>query len=63
MESKKNISQYRQRLDTTLASHDLVNEESLKTLVKNQMMRSSQSEVEGQLYLNIFFPATFMGCM
>lgn len=51
MESKENISQYRQRLDKTLASHDLVNEEALKTLVKNQMMWSSQCEVEGQLSL------------
>ncbi|XP_058192285.1 uncharacterized protein LOC131309704 isoform X1 [Rhododendron vialii] len=46
MESKENINQYRQRLDKTLASHDLVNEEALKTLVKNQMMWSSQCEVE-----------------
>lgn len=46
MESRENIRQYRRRLDKTLASHDLANEETLKTLVKNQMLCSSQSEVE-----------------
>ncbi|GMP98511.1 hypothetical protein CsSME_00046365 [Camellia sinensis var. sinensis] len=46
MAGKKNISQYRERLDKTLASYDLANEESLKVLVKNQVLRSSQCELE-----------------
>uniref|UniRef100_A0A5B6ZAC0 START domain-containing protein n=2 Tax=Davidia involucrata TaxID=16924 RepID=A0A5B6ZAC0_DAVIN len=46
MERKQKISQYRGRLDKTLASHDLTNEETLKTLVKKQILRSSQCEIE-----------------
>ncbi|GFY93470.1 hypothetical protein Acr_08g0018660 [Actinidia rufa] len=46
MERKQNISQYRGRLDKTLASHDLANEETLKTLVKSQMLRSSECGIE-----------------
>ncbi|KAA8516830.1 hypothetical protein F0562_017352 [Nyssa sinensis] len=46
MEKKRKISQYRGRLDKTLASHDLTNEETLKTLVKNQILSSSQCEIE-----------------
>lgn len=50
MEGKNNIVQYRGRMDRTLASHDLANEESLKILVKNQILQSSKSEIEGWLY-------------
>ncbi|PSS23553.1 Protein phosphatase [Actinidia chinensis var. chinensis] len=46
MDRKQNISQYRGRLDKTLASHDLANEETLKNLVKNQMLRSSECGIE-----------------
>lgn len=46
MEGKHNISQYRSRLDKTLASHDLENENTLKSLVRHQMLRSSQCEAE-----------------
>uniref|UniRef100_A0A5B6ZA46 START domain-containing protein n=1 Tax=Davidia involucrata TaxID=16924 RepID=A0A5B6ZA46_DAVIN len=46
MERKRKISQYRERLDKTLASHNLTNEATLKTLVKNQILRSSQCEIE-----------------
>lgn len=46
MENKHKISQYRERLDKTLASHDLTNEETLKILVKNQLLHSSQYETE-----------------
>ncbi|KAL6997898.1 hypothetical protein U1Q18_008024 [Sarracenia purpurea var. burkii] len=46
MERKQNISLYRERLDKTLASHDLTNEETLKTLVKNQMLQSSGCGIE-----------------
>ncbi|KAF6169955.1 hypothetical protein GIB67_034347 [Kingdonia uniflora] len=44
MEKNQKILEYRKRLDKTLASHDLVNKESIKTLVKNQLLRSSPSE-------------------
>lgn len=44
MEKKRNIVQYRERLDKTLASPDLINEETLKTLVKRQLC---SSEIEG----------------
>ncbi|KAK9072724.1 hypothetical protein SSX86_009159 [Deinandra increscens subsp. villosa] len=44
MEGKQDISQYRDKLDNTLMSHDLSNEESLKILVENQMSKSTQSE-------------------
>ncbi|KAK9290902.1 hypothetical protein L1049_009081 [Liquidambar formosana] len=46
MERKPTITKYRERLDKTLASHDLTNEETLKTLVKNQLLSSSQYETE-----------------
>ncbi|XP_071697506.1 uncharacterized protein [Rutidosis leptorrhynchoides] len=44
MEGKENICEYRARLDKTLMCHDLSNVESLKTLVKNQMSNSTESE-------------------
>lgn len=44
MEGKENISQYRDKLDKTLMSPDLSNEESLKILVENQMSKSLQFE-------------------
>ncbi|CAK9160853.1 unnamed protein product [Ilex paraguariensis] len=47
MEGKGSIFQYRGRLDKTLASPALANEETLKTLVKNQILRSSECEIEG----------------
>ncbi|XVF76052.1 hypothetical protein PTKIN_Ptkin13bG0235700 [Pterospermum kingtungense] len=47
MEKKKTISQYRERLDKTLSSADLTDPETLKTLVKNQILRYSQDETEG----------------
>ncbi|OMO68651.1 hypothetical protein COLO4_29518 [Corchorus olitorius] len=47
MERKRTISQYRERLDTTLASAELSNPETLRTLVKNQILRSAQHEKEG----------------
>ena len=54
MEGKENISQYRERMDHTLASHDLVNEEALKAILKNQLLYSSEHDFKGQLFLNIF---------
>lgn len=47
MEKKRKIVQYRERLDGTLASPDLTNDQMLKTLVKSQLQRSSQQEIEG----------------
>ncbi|KAK3227052.1 hypothetical protein Dsin_006914 [Dipteronia sinensis] len=44
---KRKISQYRERLDKTLASPELINKETLKTLVKNQLLHSSQDEIGG----------------
>lgn len=43
----ENISQYRDNLDKTLMSSDLSNVESVKTLVENQMSKSTQSEDQG----------------
>ncbi|KAL5806376.1 hypothetical protein ACOSQ4_029109 [Xanthoceras sorbifolium] len=47
MEGKRKISQYRERLDKTLASPELTDEERLKTLIKNQLLHSSQDEIGG----------------
>ncbi|KAJ9184595.1 hypothetical protein P3X46_004307 [Hevea brasiliensis] len=41
------ISEYRERLDRTLASHELTNNVALKTLVRNQLLQSSPNENEG----------------
>ncbi|KAJ7975894.1 Polyketide cyclase/dehydrase and lipid transport superfamily protein [Quillaja saponaria] len=47
MEKKQNITQYRERLDKTLASPDLKNKEILKTLIQKQLCHSSGQELEG----------------
>ncbi|KAJ1378564.1 START-like domain superfamily [Sesbania bispinosa] len=47
MEKKRKIVQYRERLDRTLASPDLTNDETLKKLVKSQLLPSSEPEIEG----------------
>ncbi|KAH8504846.1 hypothetical protein H0E87_012187 [Populus deltoides] len=41
------ISQYRERLDQTLASPELTNLDALKTLIRNQLVHSSLDETEG----------------
>ncbi|KAG8483790.1 hypothetical protein CXB51_023457 [Gossypium anomalum] len=46
MEKKKAIFQYRDRLDNTLSSAELTDPETLKTLVKNQILRYAQHEKE-----------------
>ncbi|XVF07497.1 hypothetical protein REPUB_Repub06bG0144100 [Reevesia pubescens] len=46
MGKKKAISQYRERLDKTLSSAELTDSETLKTLVKNQILRYAQDEKE-----------------
>lgn len=47
MAKKGNIVQYRERLDNTLASPDLTNDQILKKLIKSQLQRSSKLETEG----------------
>ncbi|KAK9906061.1 hypothetical protein M0R45_000071 [Rubus argutus] len=47
MEKKRKITQYRERLDRTLASHNLTNKDALKVLVKDQLLRSTENEIEG----------------
>lgn len=51
MKDTGNISQYRDKLDQTLSSHDLVNNDLLKNLVKNQMLRSSECDLQGLFYV------------
>ncbi|CAI9760903.1 unnamed protein product [Fraxinus pennsylvanica] len=52
MGAKGDISDYRHKLDKTLASQNLVNEEILKTLVKNQFLRSSVDLQLGEHFNN-----------
>ncbi|KAL2327330.1 hypothetical protein Fmac_020757 [Flemingia macrophylla] len=47
MTIKRKIVQYRERLDKTLTSLDLTNDEILKKLVRSQLPPSSEPEVEG----------------
>lgn len=47
MKENSSISLYRDRMDETLASDDLVNVETLKTLVKDQIVCSSKVGNEG----------------
>ncbi|XP_049400570.1 uncharacterized protein LOC125864589 isoform X2 [Solanum stenotomum] len=45
MKDSGNISQYRSRLDQTLSSDDLVDYDKLKSLVKNQILCSSECDL------------------
>ncbi|KAE9590780.1 putative START-like domain-containing protein [Lupinus albus] len=47
MEKRRKIVQYRERLDKTLASPDLTNDQIIKTIVKSQFLPSSEQEIEG----------------
>ncbi|KAK6944139.1 hypothetical protein RJ641_025241 [Dillenia turbinata] len=49
MDGKQKIIQYRERLDKSLASLDLTERKSLKEIVKNQLCRSSQLEIDGDM--------------
>ncbi|XP_019705109.1 uncharacterized protein [Elaeis guineensis] len=49
MEKKKKVLELRERLDQTLALPDLANEELIKSLVKNQLLRSSFSGMKGDM--------------
>lgn len=54
MEKRKKITQYRKRLDKTLASPDLTNEESIKALVSNQLRRLNlKHETEGWWWTDV----------
>ncbi|XP_071721621.1 uncharacterized protein [Rutidosis leptorrhynchoides] len=47
MEKQQKIAGYRERLYKTLSSAELTNKETLKSLIKNQLVNSSQKEFEG----------------
>ncbi|XP_042014902.1 uncharacterized protein LOC121762938 isoform X2 [Salvia splendens] len=47
MDGKGTISDYRSKMDTTLASPDLTNHEKLQTLVRNQILQYSDLQLEG----------------
>ncbi|XP_057805257.1 uncharacterized protein LOC131020460 [Salvia miltiorrhiza] len=47
MDGKGTISDYRSKMDTTLSSPDLTNHERLQTLVRNQILQSSDLQFEG----------------
>lgn len=47
MERKREITQYRERLDKTLSSAELTDSETLKTLVKNQILKYAEDEKQG----------------
>lgn len=50
MDKKKQMLESRKRLDKTLASSALASEESIKNIVKNQLLRSSpSSDIEGDV--------------
>ncbi|KAH6797517.1 polyketide cyclase/dehydrase/lipid transport superfamily protein [Perilla frutescens var. hirtella] len=49
MDGKGTIADYRSKMDKTLASHDLTNDEKLETLVRNQILQSSTSQFEGYI--------------
>lgn len=49
MDGKGSISDYRNKMDKTLASPDLTNNEKLQTLVRNQILQSSNSQFEGYI--------------
>ncbi|KAI3885511.1 hypothetical protein MKW92_031889 [Papaver armeniacum] len=53
MGNKEKILEYRRRLDRTLASHDLSNEEAIKFRLKNELLHSSPSENQGLYVENI----------
>ncbi|CAA7016139.1 unnamed protein product [Microthlaspi erraticum] len=48
MEKKREISEYRERLDKTLASPDLTNEQTLKALIKTQLNQECNVDILDQ---------------
>lgn len=61
MRENSNIAEYRNRLDKTLSSPDLTNVETLKILVKDQILNSSNLHSQGQMRtgLSIFSTVYF----
>lgn len=55
MEKKQRVLELRERLDETLALPDLANEELIKSLVKNQLLRSSFSGMKGWDFIQCTF--------
>lgn len=51
MDGEGHISDYRSRLDKTLTSPDLTNEEIVHTLVKNQILQTMDSQLGGLFVL------------
>ncbi|KAF6135089.1 hypothetical protein GIB67_040400 [Kingdonia uniflora] len=49
MDKKLKILEYRELLDKTLASHHLGNKETIKTLIKKQLLRSPPSDINGSI--------------
>ncbi|XP_065867001.1 uncharacterized protein [Euphorbia lathyris] len=47
MGKKGKISEYRERLDRTLASHELTDDDSLQTLIRNQLLEFSLDKNDG----------------
>lgn len=47
MDGKAKVREYRERLDKTLASYDLMDEGALSELVRNHLLKSSPHEEEG----------------
>lgn len=50
MDRKGKISEYRNKLDKTLALPDLMNDETVHTLVSNQLLQSLDSPLGGLFY-------------
>uniref|UniRef100_A0A7N0UNU0 START domain-containing protein n=1 Tax=Kalanchoe fedtschenkoi TaxID=63787 RepID=A0A7N0UNU0_KALFE len=49
MDGKAMIRQYRERMDKSLACHDLMDEGALRELVRNHLLNSSQHETEAEI--------------
>lgn len=51
MDEEGRISDYRSRLDKTLLSSNLTNEEMVHSLVKNQILQTMDSQLGGSYFL------------
>lgn len=60
MDKKQQILEFRKRLDETLASPTLANDESLKSLVENQLLHSSSCQTEGWLIVGLCLCVLFL---
>jgi uncharacterized small protein (DUF1192 family) len=48
MEKKRDVSEYRERLNETLSSPELINEQTLKTLVRKQLNEECSVDILDQ---------------